>query len=211
MGTAKPAFFAATMSSSAMEEAIGDLLLPQNRYSVESLGALSDLVKMQVEDASLYSLDVNLAVLKLYQFYPAPDFQLCTFLIPEPLLTPKILKLFRLPTMLERAAFAQVWADYEEKYEPVVGSVAGFDDAVRNYAADILTSAYRAIAMDELSQALNLSGSDLTAFIDAHEGWEVTDEDGPTVRFPVNDYNEAKAKKITESLTFTQVAALNLA
>ena len=39
----------------------------------------------------------------------------------------------------------------------------------------------------------------------------VTDEDGPTVRFPVNDYNEAKAKKITESLTFTQVAALNLA
>merc|ERR1711991_346718 len=117
MGTAKPAFFAATMSSSAMEEAIGDLLLPQNRYSVESLGALSDLVKMQVEDASLYSLDVNLAVLKLYQFYPdesdhgvicnilakalmalpAPDFQLCTFLIPE------------------RAAFAQVWADYEEK------------------------------------------------------------------------------------------------
>ena len=41
-------------------------------------------------------------------------------------------------------------------------------------AADILTSAYRAIAMDELSQALNLSGSDLTAFIDAHEGWEGT-------------------------------------
>ena len=39
---------------------------------------------------------------------PAPDFQLCTFLIPEPLLTPKILKLFRLSTMLERAAFAQV-------------------------------------------------------------------------------------------------------
>ena len=33
-------------------------------------------------------------------------------------------------------SLSQVWADYEEKYEPVVGSVAGFDDAVRNCTSE---------------------------------------------------------------------------
>jgi translation initiation factor 3 subunit K len=80
-------------------------LLESNRYNIETIEKLEDYLNDQIDRKLSYDLDANLALLKLYQFYPEKlqkqsiskilgkalmnlpnnDFVLAMYLIPEQL------------------------------------------------------------------------------------------------------------------------------
>mmetsp|Transcript_64113 Transcript_64113/g.139475 ORF Transcript_64113/g.139475 Transcript_64113/m.139475 type:complete len:219 (+) Transcript_64113:65-721(+) len=165
---------------------IEQLLAEGGRYDVEVLPQLEACLKQQLKD-NTYSLEANLAMLKLYLLYPehtnveslekvllkalmafpATDFYLCLYQIPEKYHA-NLKSIMDLAQQLEMAKFKTFWKDSADV--SVLSVAIGWESAIRKFIAGVVSSTYRSIKADQLRELLNLEKGKLDAYIE-ESGW----------------------------------------
>ncbi|KAK1307666.1 Eukaryotic translation initiation factor 3 subunit K [Acorus calamus] len=196
-------------------------LVAVNPYNPDILSDLENYVHEQVSSQT-YSLDANLCLLRLYQFepermslqiisqilvkalmaMPAPDFNLCLFLIPERVQMEEQFKtLIVLSHYLETARFRQFW-DEAAKNRSIVEVVPGFEQAIQAYAIHVLSLTYQKVPRSVLAEAINIEGLSLDKFLEhqvANCGWVIEKGQGrgQLIVLPKNEFNHPELKKNT--------------
>ncbi|XP_008783088.2 eukaryotic translation initiation factor 3 subunit K [Phoenix dactylifera] len=208
-------------------------LVAVNPYNPDILTDLENYVNEQVSSQT-YSLDANLCLLRLYQFepermsipivvrilikalmaMPAPDFNLCLFLIPEQVQMEEQFKtLIVLSHYLETARFRQFW-DEAGKNRSVLEVVPGFEQAIQAYAIHVLSLTYQKVPRPVLAEAINIEGLSLDKFLEyqvANSGWALEKGHGRSqlIVLPRNEYNHPELKKNTvDSIPFEHVTRI---
>ncbi|KAH8555998.1 armadillo-type protein [Umbelopsis sp. PMI_123] len=204
-------------------EVIQSLIDGVDRYNPDNISILEEYLATQCQNEE-YDLMANLAALKLYQFnphltndrvtinilakaltaVPAPDFNLCLYLLTEPMIIDEPIKqLTALHQLLEQSRYAKFWETYksESAYEQLVAEVRGFDQAIRNVVARVVSMTHQQISSSLLESYLDLKGDDFAAFV-KEQNWEIK---GALVQIPVNKDNEAKTVVIRENIKFEQL------
>lgn len=182
-----------------------------------------------------YSMDSNLALLRLYQFYPdrvkptvlskilikalmrlpEPDFLLCTHLVPERLqLEDPFATLANAAGALEGARFKEFWA-LAASIQDLLDTVPDFPAAVREFALYLVSTTYQTIDKAVLGEMLNLQGGALDAFFKstcAARGWtEGKGEDGGDVyNIPKNADNDPQPS-VEETLPYQSLQEMFVA
>lgn len=202
-------------------------LLQTRRYDPEILPTLEAYVDHQVAaGASHVDPDSNLAVLKLYQFYPeryrvqtvskilikalmtlpSTDFLCALYLVPERRQVDEPIPVIsRLAELLQTGCFREFW-EASGACRKLLESVPGSLEAVRKFMSSVIERTYRVIDLHTLGTLLDLQGSELKEAIKL-VGW--TEADG-IVTIPANDENQPMPPSIDEQLTFQKVAATML-
>ncbi|CAA7400744.1 unnamed protein product [Spirodela intermedia] len=209
-------------------------LVAVNPYNPDILPDLENYVNEQVSSQT-YSLDANLCLLRHYQFepermsiqivvrilvkalmaLPAPDFNLCLFLIPERVqMEEQIKMLIVLSHYLETARFHQFW-DEAAKNRSILEVVPGFEQAIQAYAIHVLSLTYQKVPRPVLAEAINVEGLVLDKFLEFHvanSGWAL-EAAGPgrghLVVLPTTEFNHPELKKnVSESVPLEHVARL---
>ncbi|XP_058108731.1 eukaryotic translation initiation factor 3 subunit K-like [Magnolia sinica] len=196
-------------------------LVAVNPYNPDILPELENYVNEQVSSQT-YSLDANLCLLRLYQFeperissqiiarilvkalmaMPAPDFNLCLFLIPERVQMEEQFKtLIVLSHYLETARFRQFW-DEVAKNRSIVEVVPGFEQAIQAYAIHVLSLTYQKVPRPVLAEAINVEGLSLDKFSEhqvANSGWVIEKGHGrgQLIVLPHSEFNQPELKKNT--------------
>lgn len=169
-----------------------------------------------------YNKDVNLALLKLYQFDPSRmnvglvssvlalalqhiadgDFQLCLYLLVD--LAP-FEAFVQLADLLELGRFAEFWTARSgaSPAKPAIDAVRGFDECIRGFIMSLVEATFQSIAREELCGMLNAKG-DAVLKLCRERGWGV--DDATTLRPPLNEFNQAKEREIKEEISFEQLA-----
>ncbi|KMZ70758.1 putative Eukaryotic translation initiation factor 3 subunit [Zostera marina] len=194
-------------------------LVAVNPYNPDILPDLENYINDQVSSQK-YSLDANLCLLRLYQFQPtrmsikivaqilikalmampAPDFNLCLFLIPERVQVEEQFKmLILLSHYLETGRFRQFW-DEAAKNRSMLEIIPGFEKAVQAYAIHVLSLTYQKVPRTILAEAVNIEGPALDKFIEHHvanDGWTLETGRGRSllVVFPQNEFNHPDMKR----------------
>lgn len=197
-------------------------LLQGRRYDPEILPKLEEFVEYQVTRQFVDS-DTNLAVLKLYQFYPerynahivakiliksltslpSTDFSSALYLIPErKTIDEPIPVIMRMQELLETGKFVTFWEESGTCAE-LLASVPGAIDSIRQFMVSVIQRTYKTVRKAVLCELLNLDESQLKAFCDEHK-WII---DGDLVELASNDENQPRPRSMEESLSFRQVAA----
>ncbi|KAI8369332.1 armadillo-type protein [Radiomyces spectabilis] len=189
------------------------------RYNPENLSALEEYLNTQCQNRE-YDLMANLAILKLYQFdpslakeqviinilaksltaIPAPDFNLCLYLLSEQANLETVKQLTSLQQFLEQSRYAKFWEAYAT-HKQLTTNVAGFEESIRSVIANVVSMSHQVINSKVLQSYLALDGQSFNDFC-AAQGWQVS---GDVVTIPVNKDNEAKAVVITENIKFEQL------
>lgn len=189
-----------------------------NPYNPDILPDLEGYVQEQVNQQT-YSLDSNLCLLRLYQFepsrmsvpivakvlvkalmaLPAPDFNLCMFLIPEKLqMEDPFLTLITLAHFLETARFREFW-DEAARNRHILEAVTGFEKAIQRYALHVMSLTYQRLPRPVLAEAVNMEGLSLDKFLEqqiSNSGWSVEKvAGGQLVVLPPNEHNYPELKK----------------
>ena len=167
-------------------------------------------------------MELNLAVLKLYQFNPAarnndvvttillkslmampsPDLQLALCLIGASSRTEDHDAVVELANLLETTKFVAFWdALGSSSVAGPISQIAGFADAIRLFAKGVIEATFQTISLPELAQLLGLDAGEAEARANDY-GWDV---DAGLVSIPHNEFNQAKAKEIKENLSFSKV------
>eukprot|EP00735_Rhodelphis_limneticus_P003755 TRINITY_DN1526_c0_g1::TRINITY_DN1526_c0_g1_i1::g.28192::m.28192 TRINITY_DN1526_c0_g1::TRINITY_DN1526_c0_g1_i1::g.28192 ORF type:complete len:222 (+),score=60.21,sp/Q94HF1/EIF3K_ORYSJ/35.40/7e-44,PCI_Csn8/PF10075.4/2.4e-19,SAC3_GANP/PF03399.11/5.1e-16 TRINITY_DN1526_c0_g1_i1:37-666(+) len=195
-------------------------LLATNRYDVAILPTMEAYVKQQCKDKA-YDFEANLALLKLYQFdpqnlntdilnkvllkalmnLPSTDFQCCMYLIPEKLWNAQIVLL---ASLLETGKYKQFWEE-AAKIRKTLDEVSGFDEAIRTFMTGTLQLTYQRVNKNTLKELLHVNDKEL-ALIAKDLNWQ--DASDGKVSFPLTESNEAKPKKVVESLQFSQMTKI---
>lgn len=208
-------------------------LVALNPYNPDILPELESYVQEQVMHQT-YSLDANLCLLRLYQFetsrmniqivarilvkalmaLPAPDFNLCMFLIPERLqMEEPFLTFITLAHFLETARFREFW-DEAARNRDILEVVPGFEQAIQGYALHVLSLTYQRLPRHVLAEAINVEGLLLDKFLEhqvANNGWSLEKGHGvgQVVVLPPNEHNHPGLKKnLTDSIPLEHVARL---
>ncbi|CAM6129018.1 unnamed protein product [Calypogeia fissa] len=194
-------------------------LVQLNPYNPDILPDLESYVQEQVVQQT-YSLDANLCLLRLYQFeparlnvlvitrilvkalmaLPAPDFNLCMFLVPERLQVEEpFLTLATLAHFLETARFREFW-DEANRNRDILEVVPGFEQAIQDYAIHVLSLTYQKLPREILAEAINVEGLSLDKYIEHHQansGWFVqrSSAGGQLVVLPPNEDNHPVLRK----------------
>ncbi|RKP10309.1 armadillo-type protein [Thamnocephalis sphaerospora] len=210
----------------ARPEAINTIVNGIDRYNPANIALLEEYLAEQCRQSGS-DLQVNLALLKLYQFNdeavkldviatvlakalvmsPEPDFNLCLYLLNGQIIADeKIACLIALQQLVEEARFVEFWAALEanEVSREAVSGMPDFDTAMRKLIAGVVTAVYQTVSVSVLEKQLNLKGKDLDQFI-AAQGWAV--QDG-VVSIPLNEENEAKSSVTTEALELNQMTKI---
>ncbi|KAJ7293286.1 armadillo-type protein [Mycena rebaudengoi] len=196
-----------------------------DRYNPSNVGILEDYLYHQTRSQE-YDCLANLAILKLYQFNPdlynpdvvinilikaltaspLPDFNLCISLLderpinatldePDPL--PTLLPTLKLLNdLLYRCRFPAFWEIYqsdelESLRDNYTVECVGFEDA----------STFTTISTDRLGSYLDLSASDLVAYVEK-QGWTI---DSNVVRIPPNPDNQIESTVVQENIKLAQL------
>merc|ERR1719433_2316046 len=164
------------------------------RYDESSLDELEPYLQEQLK-TNTYDLDANLAILKLYLLYPeetnvdkmegilikalmafpATDFSLCMYQIPEKH-HQSLREVCQLAQQLEMAKFKTFWKESESV--ECLSQAVGWEAAVRKFIAGVVSSTYRSIKADQLTELLNLSRDDreVEALL-KERGWTFSEDD----------------------------------
>lgn len=197
-------------------------LLQTRRYDPAILPQLEEYVDYQVTE-QLCDADTNMAVLKLYQFYPekynastvakilikslmtlpSTDFLCALYLVPErrqvdepiPVIT-------HLASLLETGCFKEFW-EASGACADLLASVPGSVAAVRSFMISVITRTYKTVDLAVLKALLNVNHSDVHEILEAND-WTIADD---IVTIPANDENQPRPPVIDEQLSFRQVAA----
>mmetsp|Transcript_70615 Transcript_70615/g.206718 ORF Transcript_70615/g.206718 Transcript_70615/m.206718 type:complete len:218 (-) Transcript_70615:98-751(-) len=172
---------------------IEEIVNGTGRYEHGSVEVLQEHVKDQLK-TSQYDLDANLALLKLYLLFPddanvdimegillkalmafpATDFSLCMYQIPEKH-HQSLRDVVRLAQQLEMAKFKTFWKEAESV--EILSQAVGWEKAVQGFIAGVVASTYRSIRIEQLSDLLNLpQGAELEDLVEK-KGWTRSKED----------------------------------
>ncbi|XP_003389296.1 PREDICTED: eukaryotic translation initiation factor 3 subunit K-like [Amphimedon queenslandica] len=193
-----------------------------NRYNPNNIECLEMYVQFQVENPSVYNLEANLSLMKLYQFNPN-HFNVdivCKMLLKSIMALPKIhlallisvlplnqqsneevVKINSLCSHLESCSFTEFWSLVEECGE-IISKVVGFKDAVKNYIAELVNITYQTIPVPQLSSYLgNMPEKELEQFA-VSNGWKINDG----VVFIRGQEELIKPKRILAKIDFESVS-----
>ncbi|KAF7728430.1 hypothetical protein EC973_006108 [Apophysomyces ossiformis] len=212
----------ATATTTNRPQTIQSLIDGVERYNPENVDILEEYLAQQCKSGE-YDLMANLAVLKLYQFnpslakepviinilvkaltvVPAPDFNLCLYLLTEQSSLESVQQLTVLQQLLEQSRYAKFWETYQsnEAYKKLVASVVGFEDAIRKLIARVVAMSHQSISSSVLASYLALSGAAFQKFCEEQQ-WQ--EKDG-VVNIPLNKDNEVKAVVVRETIKFEQL------
>jgi len=203
-------------------------LLGAEKYQFEALPKLEAAVEEQVSK-NAYSLEVNLAVLRLYHIAPStakpaivvkillkammqlpnPDFKSCVHLLSERLQTEdKVAKIIQLASALETTRFGDFWS-LASGCKDQLSSVPGFSDAVRENIIHLLGITFQRMHKAVLASYLNLTPPEIDAMVKARtsDGWRVqSSPSGELVCLPKNDLNTTVVKRTQDVIRLDQVA-----
>lgn len=201
-------------------EVIG--LLQTRRYDPTILPKLEEYVDYQVAEQHC-DADTNMAVLKLYQFYPekynastvakilikalmtlpASDFLCALYLVPErKQVDEPIPVITQLASLLETGCFKEFW-EASGSCSDLLASVPGSTAAVRAYMTSVIARTYKTIDAEVLQELLQIDKSELRDILSSNE-WIMSND---VVTIPANDENQPKPPMVDEQLTFRQIAA----
>lgn len=143
------------------------------RYNPEHLPTLEGHVRDQAK-GNTYDLEVNLAVLKSYQFDPTllnleitnlillkaltnlphTDFTLCKcLLLPAQMEDPTISDIIELADILEKCDFELFWSKILSTPDLIV-NVKGFFDSIRKFVCNVINITFQAISSEYLRRLL---------------------------------------------------------
>lgn len=197
-------------------------ILQNKRYDRNSLPQLEQYVDCQVEQ-QLNDSETNLAVLKLYQFYPqtynasvvskilikalmnlpSTDFLCALYLIPERRQVDEPVPIIsRLASLLETGCFTQFWSDAGACAD-LLASVPGSLDSIREFILSVVARTYHTIDLPVLAEIINLEEEDAIDLVTT-KGWTVS---GSIVTCPRSDDNHPAPRTADEQLSFRQVAS----
>lgn len=206
----------------SLEEEVSGLL-QSSRYNPDILPRLEAYVDHQLTSGRAHvDSDANIAVLKLYQFYPhlyrpdtvskilikalttlpSTDFLTCLYLVPDARQVDEPLPVIaKLADLLETGAFVEFW-EAAGACRQLLESVPGSLDAVRHFMLGVVKRTYKTIDVDVLGRLLDLN-HDAVARTCQEAGWSI---EGAVVVIPANDENQPKAPTGDEFLSFAMVA-----
>ncbi|KAJ7786004.1 armadillo-type protein [Mycena metata] len=175
------------------------------------------VLKLYQFNPDLYNPDVVINILiKALTASPLPDFNLCISLLdersinanldePDPL--PSLLPTLKLLSdLLYRCRFPAFWEIYqsdelENLRDNYTVECAGFEDAVREVAIRAVKATFTRISADRLASYLDLSGSELAAFVEK-KGWKM---EGNVIEIPPNPDNQIEATVVQENIKLAQL------
>jgi len=206
----------------ALKVEIGAYLNSVERYNSINLHKFERYVELQVSE-NMYDLEANLAVLKLYQFFPNhykpdivcwillkalaslpnTDFVLCRCLLgPGQLEDMNIARIAYLANLLELCQFKRFWHEKSQDLA-LLNRLSGFDDSIRKFVCHVINITYQTIDKSVLKELLGgISDAELKSWV-AKNGWK---EQPNSVVFITNQEENVKTKNITEKITFDTVA-----
>jgi len=194
------------------------------RYNSNNLPLFERYVEIQVLD-NFYDLEANLAILKLYQFFPNlykpemacwillksitnlpnTDFVLCRCLLgPNQMDDINIARISYLANLLELCQFKKFWEE-KSKDQKLLSHISGFDDSIRKFVCHVVNITYQSIDRAVLKDLLgNIPDAELRSWV-AKNGWK---EEPNGMVFIVNQEDSVKTKNITEKITFDTVSVV---
>ncbi len=197
-------------------------LLQTRRYDPEILPKLEEFVEYQVSH-QFCDPDANLAVLKLYQFYPdkynpatvakilikalmnlpSTDFLCALYLIPDrKQVDEPIPVITQLQGLLETGRFKDFWETSGSCAE-LLASVPGSIEGVREFMLSVIGRSYKSIDKSTLAELLNLDDAAIDDIV-KKQGW---DESAGVITLPDNEENQPRPPTMDEQLSFRQVAS----
>ena len=197
-------------------------LLRSRRYDPSILPKLEEFVDYQVSHQFCDS-STNLAVLKLYQFYPdkynpstvskilikalmnlpSTDFLCALYLIPDrKQVDEPIPVITQLQALLETGHFKDFW-ETSGTCADLLASVPGSIDAVREFMVSVIGRTYKSIDKSTLCELLNLDSPGVDEII-AKQKWEQSEG---VIDLPSNEENQPRPPTVDEQLNFRQVAS----
>ncbi|CAL8088892.1 unnamed protein product [Calicophoron daubneyi] len=209
--------------------AIKRLLHGIESYNPEHRSILEQHLNWQVSNGE-YDFEANLALLRLYQFYPEhfnvdaaklvllkalaslnpTDLTLCKYLIQLDHLAERPLSLvLELGTLLETCRFPEFWMKLKENPNLVSG-VLGFRDCMLKFILQIISQTYQRIPKSLLVSFLDMSEADVKKLI-AKQGWSLSDakDDAGDPLILVNKHEESvKSVKIQEKVNFDSITSM---
>jgi len=201
-------------------------LLETDRYNQDILGDLIECLHSQIEN-DWYDCEINLAILKLYQFHPEEqnvnldvvlkilvkalmnlpdqDFQLCLYILPEQYqILEEVQNLVAIADKLERAQYKEFWRLLDEKKQ-LLAIVPGLERTLRRFILETVSLTYAEIPRKVLCDVLNVADSDLQTLFDE----EALKSEG-FVKLEPNVENEAKPVSVEREshLKLNQISPL---
>jgi translation initiation factor 3 subunit K len=203
---------------------INTFLNTVERYNSSNLPKFQRYVELQVTD-NFYDLEANLAVLKLYQFFPHlyqpeivnmillkaltnlphTDFVLCRCLLgPSQMEDLSILRIAYLANLLELCQFKKFWQERAQD-QLLISHITGFDDSIRKFICHVVNITYQTIDRGVLKELLGgVPDAELRSWI-AKNGWK---EEPSGMVFIQSQEDLVKTKNITEKITFDTVSVV---
>lgn len=203
---------------------ISKFLSTVERYNSNNLPKFHRYVELQVTD-NFYDLEANLAVLKLYQFFPQlyqteiacwillkaitnlpnTDFVLCRCLLgPSQMEDLSIVRIAYLANLLELCQFKKFWQEKSQD-QNLISLITGFDDSIRKFICHVVNITYQSIDRTVLKELLGgIPDADLRSWI-AKQSWK---EEPNGMIFIQNQEDLIKTKNITEKITFDTVSVV---
>jgi translation initiation factor 3 subunit K len=208
----------------ALRVEVNSFLNSVERYNSNNLPKFERYVQLQVSENS-YDLEANLAILKLYQFFPNlyksevvswillkaltnlphTDFGLCRCLLgPGQLEDMHILRIAYLANLLELCQFKKFWQEKTQDAN-LISQISGFDDSVRKLVCHVVNITYQTVDKSALKELLGgISDAELRSWI-AKNGWK---EEPNNMVYISNQEEHVKTKNITEKITFDTVSVV---
>lgn len=169
-----------------------------------------------------FDQEANLALLKLYQFFPeqmnlgylckvlvlglmhiaTTPLSVYLSLIPDRLHSrPDVTALIGLCALLETAQFSKFWEEIRKpEVQPIVSVAQDFEATIRQFIIGVLVITYRRIDIPSFCGYLQIDQSEVSRFVEANR-WTT---DGSFISFPVNEFTQPRPRKANE-LNFQEV------
>ncbi|XP_018645092.1 hypothetical protein Smp_099320 [Schistosoma mansoni] len=199
-------------------------------YNPEHIAALEEHLSWQIINND-YDFEANLALLRLYQFYPErfnaecarlvllkaiismshSDFTLCKYLIHlEHLNEEPLSQVVKLGLFLETCRFSEFWTKVKENPK-IFSAIPGFRESVCKFIVQIISQTYQRISKPLLMSFLDMSENDLKQFIKQLEWSETTDDaDHDQQLILVNNHEEnIKSVQIRERVNFDSITSMS--
>merc|ERR1719353_810037 len=160
---------------------VNEAFTVEKRYERASLEIFKAYVDTQLQDGES-DLEINLATLKLMLIYPelidvsvirkvlilsvsaypANEFSLCMFQIPERLhKTDELRKVVELAHLLEMTKFNQFWREAESSGE--LDECKNWRGKIRDFITEVVTLTYQSIDLSDFCELTNLKGKEADA------------------------------------------------
>ena len=197
-------------------------VLETGRYNPNSIVVLEKFVEQQVNEQR-YHPEANMALLKLYQFFPKQrndaimlrvlcksltrlsDFLPCLYLLPETMRSnPGAKDVMKMADALEACKFQLFWDIFASC--TVVKGVPGLADRVRDFIGSVLAITYQQVPLTFVVQNMRFANdAEMDTFF-SRKGWK---REGNLVNIPVGEENTEKSSSSQQgAITFAKVAPL---